>query len=75
MNTNTGRIYRTPEEIAAARARGEPLAEVSEQVADLMEHGQAAVNRKQRRYKAALIRRAEHKQRQRQASEVVNGVR
>ncbi|HVH53608.1 MAG TPA: hypothetical protein VNA32_05675 [Actinomycetota bacterium] len=37
MNTETGRIYREQEEIEAARKRGEPVVEVSERVAELME--------------------------------------
>lgn len=39
MNTDDGRIYRSAEDIAAARERGEPLVEVSEEVALLMEEG------------------------------------
>ena len=29
MNPETGRIYRTPEEIKAARKRGEPLVDIT----------------------------------------------
>lgn len=42
MNTDTGRIYRGEAEIEAARQRGEPLVEVSERVAQLVEAGQYA---------------------------------
>jgi hypothetical protein len=44
MNSETGQIYRDPEEIAAAFGRGEPIVAVSEQVARTMEAGKAALN-------------------------------
>jgi hypothetical protein len=36
MNTETGKVYRTPEDINAAIARGERVEPVSDRVADLM---------------------------------------
>lgn len=58
MNTETGRIYRDPEEITAAIKRGEPVEPVSEEVARIVEEGHAAINRKERRRLAALARKA-----------------
>ncbi len=40
MNRETGWIYEGPEEIEAARQRGEPVVEVSERVAELMKLAQ-----------------------------------
>lgn len=40
MNRWTGQIYKGPEEIEAAQERGEPVVEVSERVAELMELAQ-----------------------------------
>lgn len=57
MNTDTGRIYRTLDEIDAAKRRGEPLVEVSKEVAALMEEGQESLNRKARRAMKAKQRR------------------
>jgi hypothetical protein len=45
VNTETATLYRTPEEIAAARARGEPLAEISEEAARVVEAGHDALKR------------------------------
>ena len=70
MNTDTGKIYRTPEEVSAARQRGEPIVEASPRVAMLMTLAAeaerfAAVadkliggNRKERRRQAAMARKA-----------------
>ena len=58
MNTNTGQIYRTKEEIEAAKARGEPLVPVSDRVAEIIEAGHRALNRRERRRLAAEARRA-----------------
>ena len=63
MNTDNGRIYRNAEAIEAARARGEPLAEVSEQVADTVEIGMLALNRAQRRVQQREARRRAKRQR------------
>lgn len=41
MNTDTGKVYRGEESIAAAKARGEKLAPVSEKVAKAMEEHRA----------------------------------
>jgi hypothetical protein len=49
MNTDTGQVYRTQVEIDAAQARGEPLARVSERVADAVEIGMSHLNRHERR--------------------------
>lgn len=59
MNIETGKIYRTPEEIKAALDRGEPLVPVSDYVAGVVEEGHRAMNRKERRKAAAIARRAE----------------
>lgn len=37
MNTNTGEIYRGKEHVVAAKARGEPLVPLSEELADILE--------------------------------------
>jgi hypothetical protein len=57
MNTDTGRIYRGFDEMQAALARGEPLVEVSEEVARTMEAGQRVSAYKQRRIALAKKRR------------------
>jgi|GEM_PF-3864326 len=62
MNTRTGTIYRTPEEIADAKARGEPLVEISETVAALVDAGRVSLNRRQRRARAAENRRIARRQ-------------
>lgn len=41
MNTETGQIYRGEKEIEAAIKRGEPIVEVSENVAQMVERGQS----------------------------------
>lgn len=61
MNTDTGRIYRTAEEIEAARKRGEPLVEVSPLVAEQMEVGRDTMNRKARRRQLAELRKAKRR--------------
>lgn len=48
MNTETGQIYRGADAISAARARGEPVVEVSERVATAMEAGNRAERRARR---------------------------
>ncbi len=58
MNTETGKIYKTAEEIEAARKRGEPLVPISDYVAEVMEAGHTALNRKERRKQKSLARRA-----------------
>lgn len=52
MNTETGEVYRDVESIVAAQKRGEPLAEVSEKVAQAVEIGMLAMNRAERRAEA-----------------------
>ena len=68
MNTDTGRIYRTAEEIEAAKKRGEPLVEIATTVADMMEAKRDQIarasrdgqlNRHERRKFAAMERKAE----------------
>ena len=49
MNVDTGELYRTAEAIKAAKQRGENLAPISEQAANRIEAGYAAMNRQQRR--------------------------
>ena len=49
MNTDTGQVYRGHEEISAARARGEPIVEVSARVAALVERGAIEVDKDERR--------------------------
>lgn len=58
MNPESGRIYRTTEEIEAARSRGEPIVQVSERVADAVEIGSEVLNRAERRLRAREERRA-----------------
>lgn len=61
MNTDTGKIYYTKEEIEAARKRGEPIVPVSDEVAMAQMVGQAALsgmNRHERRKAAADARKA-----------------
>ena len=49
MNTETGHIYRGETEIAAARARGEQIVEVSARVAALAELGKLEMDKEERR--------------------------
>lgn len=56
MNTNNGQVYRTMAEINAAKERGEPVAEVSERVAEAVEVGMSVLNRRERRKQAAEAR-------------------
>lgn len=58
MNTETGQIYQTPETIAAAEARGEPLVRVSSRVVRLIELGRAA----EARVRAAASRKRKRRQ-------------
>jgi hypothetical protein len=62
MNTNTGEIYRTLEEIEAAQKRGEPVVSVSAQVAQLVEDGEkwdrARARRRAKNKAARASRRA-----------------
>jgi len=39
MNTETGKLYMTPEEVKAAKARGEPLIELRDPVGHFTEQG------------------------------------
>lgn len=55
MNPETGRVYRDTQEYLAAIGRGEPLIEISEDVADAVEAGMA-LNRHERRRMAAITR-------------------
>ena len=48
MNTDTGTLYQGVE-IGQARERGEPIVEVSRRVAEIIEAGQRALNRQERR--------------------------
>lgn len=50
MNTDTGQIYRGEAAISAARARGEPIVEVNERVADAVEYGMNRAARRARRF-------------------------
>lgn len=60
MNTETAAIYEGEEAIAAARARGEPLAMVSERVVKLIRLGEAAERRiEHKRKKKAKRKMAE----------------
>ena len=54
MNTETGKIYKTVSEIEAAKKRGETLIELSPGV----QTAHVGANRKQRRAKAAEMRKA-----------------
>mgnify|MGYP003596963306 CR=1 FL=1 len=56
MNTDTGALYRTPEEIAAAAARGERIVTIGEEAARVVEAGHEAMNRHERRRAAKLAR-------------------
>jgi hypothetical protein len=58
MNTETGQIYRTMEEILAAQQRGEPIVPVSERVARAVEIGMEGLNRAQRRQQQRKARKA-----------------
>ena len=49
MNTQTGAVYEGEEQIKAALARGEPLVEVSEKVAQLVRDGQVFQEQKAKR--------------------------
>jgi hypothetical protein len=49
MNTETGQIYRGSEEINAAHERGEPLVEVSQRVAAMVERGASEMDKDTRR--------------------------
>ena len=60
MNTETGVVYRTPEAIAEAQARGEPLAYIGPRVDRLLELGRQAEQR--------LRDRAKRKRKQQQQS-------
>lgn len=61
MNTDTGALYRTFDEIAAAQQRGEPLAMVAERVARAVRIGTQAIDhkaaRKRKRQMAKASRR------------------
>lgn len=59
MNIDTGKLYYTAEEIAAAKARGERLVEVPPEFTDSrdLKTGYPAGNRKERRRQAAMTRR------------------
>lgn len=61
MNTDTGQVYRTLEEALKAKARGEPVVEVSAQVADAVEIGMLAMNRAERRRAARDARKRERR--------------
>ena len=56
MNPNTGQVYRG-DTIALAQQRGEPLVAISEQAADRLESGYAALNREERRRRDRQARR------------------
>jgi len=55
MNQDTGTIYRTQHEIAAAEARGERLAYLDKETAKRIDE---AINRHERRKQATLARQA-----------------
>jgi hypothetical protein len=42
VNTDTGKVYRTPNDIAQAEKRGEHVVPVSERVADMADEARAA---------------------------------
>jgi hypothetical protein len=50
VNTETGQVYRGEAAIGAARARGEPIVEVSERVAAAVEYGMNRAERRARRF-------------------------
>jgi hypothetical protein len=50
VNTETGQIYRGDTAIGAARARGEPVVEVSERVATAVEAGMNRAARRARQF-------------------------
>lgn len=58
MNSETGQVYRGLEAILAAEARGEPVVPVSDRVAEAVEVGMKALNRRDRRRIAADARRS-----------------
>lgn len=63
MNPDTGEIYRTAAEVAAARARGEPLVRVSSDVADMVEAGRALSAKRRRRLASKQARRSRKRNR------------
>ncbi len=69
MVVNTGQIYRGQQAIAEAEARGEPVVEVSERVAQAVEIGMAVLNRHERRKQAKLARQAKKQQKGRKRHE------
>lgn len=54
MNTDTGKVYDTPEEILAAQARGEKLVPVSAKVARLMKVSRASAAERLRAHRATV---------------------
>ncbi len=56
MNPNTGQVYRG-DAITLAQQRGEPLVPITEEVADRIENGYAALNREERRRRDREARR------------------
>lgn len=58
MNTDTGAIYRTQDEIIAAQARGEPLAMVSERVARAVTIGGRVLAKATRKRKRQATKRS-----------------
>lgn len=67
MNTDTGQIYRGPDAIAAARARGEPIAEVSERVAAAVQLGMNRAERRAQRF-GRPVGRTKNRQRSRKVA-------
>jgi hypothetical protein len=73
VNVETGKVYTGPEEVEAARARGERLVPVSDRAADLLRRGRAAkcdALRKKRRVeqlrkRSAMAKASRRKNRQR----------
>ena len=65
MNTETGVVYRTPEAIAEAQARGEPLAYIGPRVDRLLELGRHAEQRLRDRAKRKRKRKQQQQSRRR----------
>lgn len=66
MNPETGKVYSTPQAVAAARGRGERLVRVGKRVADLLNEGRRARRarlisaRQQRKRRKDALRKLKH---------------
>lgn len=63
MNVETGQLYRTEAEAAAAVARGEPIVRVSDQVARLIGAGRRAQDRARAKRKRKAAKTSRRKNR------------